>query len=152
MASSSGVSSGSSLLRNSSYSEDLYQIMDQRKRKRIISNRESARRSRMRKQKHLDDLTAQVSQLGKENNEIMWNMNVSTQLLLSVEAENSVLRAQLAELSHRLGSLNEIISYVNQSRIGVFGTDNEQISDAYNYCFMNPWNVSNQPVKDMIMY
>ncbi|RHN61327.1 putative transcription factor bZIP family [Medicago truncatula] len=109
MASSSGTSSGSSLLQNSGSEEDLQALMDQRKRKRMISNRESARRSRMRKQKHLDDLVSQVSKLRKENQEILTSVNITTQKYLSVEAENSVLRAQMGELSNRLESLNEIV-------------------------------------------
>lgn len=79
----------------------------------MLSNRESARRSRQRKQKHLDDLTAQVSQLRKENAQIVTALNVTTQHSLGVEAENSVLRTQMMELSHRLQSLNEILNCMN---------------------------------------
>ncbi|KAM7482629.1 hypothetical protein LguiB_007212 [Lonicera macranthoides] len=111
-SSGSGTTSGSSLLQNSGSEEDL---MNQRKRKRMISNRESARRSRMRKQKHLDDLAAQLSQLRKENSQIITGLSITTQHYHSVEAENSVLRAQVAELSHRLDSLNEIIAFLNAS-------------------------------------
>ncbi|XP_030472491.1 bZIP transcription factor 11-like [Syzygium oleosum] len=113
MASPCGTSSGSSLVRNSASEEELQVVMDQRKRKRMISNRESARRSRMRKQKHLDDLRAQAAQLSKENHQIGTNINITTQHYLGIQAENSVLRAQVGELSHRLESLNEIISYLN---------------------------------------
>lgn len=110
---SSGNSSGSSQLQNSE--EDVQVLMDQRKRKRMQSNRESARRSRMRKQKHLDDLMAQLAQLRKENSQILTSISLTTQQFLIVEAENSVLRAQMIELGHRLDSLDEILNYLNGS-------------------------------------
>lgn len=119
MASSSGTaattSSGSSLLQNSGSEKDLQLLMDQRKRKRMISNRESARRSRMRKQKHLDEMMAQLNQLKSENDHIMASMSVTTQHYLNIESENSILGAQMAELSKRLQSLNEIISFLDAS-------------------------------------
>lgn len=157
MASSSGTSSGSSILQNSGSEEDLQQLMDQRKRKRMISNRESARRSRMRKQKHLDDLMAQVSALRKENNQILTSMNVTTQHYLNVEAENSILGAQLSELSHRLDSLNEIIAYLdaNNNCNELMGhnepysfnfAQNDTMIDGFN--MTNSWNYlcANQPI------
>ncbi|KAK2632265.1 bZIP transcription factor 44 [Eucalyptus grandis] len=115
MASPCGTSSGSSLIQNSASEEELQVVMDQRKRKRMVSNRESARRSRMRKQKHLDEMRAQVAELSKENHQIGTNINITTQHFLAIQAENSVLRAQVGELSRRLESLNEIISFLNAS-------------------------------------
>lgn len=177
MASSSGtISSVSSGLQNSGSEEDLQQLMDQRKRKRMISNRESARRSRMRKQKHLDDLMAQVSQLRKENNQIITGMNVTTQHFLNVEAENSVLRAQVAELTHRLQSLNEIIDFMNAATATSYLANNHEEPYGFPHdpalpppppppaaaadCFMsNSWNWNhlcvNQPLMasaDMLHY
>ncbi|KAL7596082.1 hypothetical protein Lser_V15G28342 [Lactuca serriola] len=117
MASSSGTttsSGGSYSIQNSGSDEDLQQLMDQRRKKRMISNRESARRSRKRKQKHLDDLKSQLNQLRNENNQIISSVSITTQHYISVEAENSVLRAQVAELSHRLQSLNEMIAFMYQ--------------------------------------
>ncbi|KAF3435737.1 hypothetical protein FNV43_RR22829 [Rhamnella rubrinervis] len=153
MASSSGTSSGSSMIQNSGSEEDLQALMDQRKRKRMISNRESARRSRMRKQKHLDDLTAQVAQLRKENHEIITNINITTQHYMNIEAENSILRAQMGELSHRLQSLDEIISFLNPNNGGDgSGSAGNSISSIFNTepidSFFNPLHLSclNQPI------
>ncbi|XP_022762120.1 bZIP transcription factor 11-like [Durio zibethinus] len=150
-APSSVTSSGSStLITNSGSEEDLQALMDERKRKRMISNRESARRSRMRKQKHLDDLMVQVTQLRKENHQFITSINITTQLYVNVEAENSVLRAQVNELSHRLQSLNEIISFLNGSNGGNFDAE-----DSTNFAFtepadsfLNPFNLAylNQPI------
>ncbi|CAH9080942.1 unnamed protein product [Cuscuta epithymum] len=123
MASSSGNSSGSTQITNSGSEENLQVLMNERKRKRMQSNRESARRSRMRKQQHLDEMMVQAAQLKQENNQILERMNITTQHYMRVEAENSVLRAQMMELSQRLQSLNDILSSMNPSSAGVFGGD-----------------------------
>ncbi|KAK4346875.1 hypothetical protein RND71_033214 [Anisodus tanguticus] len=141
-----------SLSATSSEVEDLQQLMDQRKRKRMISNRESARRSRMRKQTHLNELMTRVNQLKDQNNQTVTNINMVTQVYLNVEAENSVLRAQMGELSHRLQSLNEIINCINSANTTIDETEVNCEDD-----FLNPWNLLhvNQPIMastDAFMY
>ncbi|KAF8677113.1 hypothetical protein HU200_046579 [Digitaria exilis] len=89
---------------------DLRVLMEQRRAKRMLSNRESARRSRMRKQRHLDDLTAQAAHLRRENAHVAAALGLTAQGLLAVDAENAVLRTQAAELAARLASLNDIIA------------------------------------------
>ncbi|KAF5812322.1 putative transcription factor bZIP family [Helianthus annuus] len=132
---------------------DLQEEMDQRKRRRMISNRESARRSRMRKQKHLNDLMTQLSQLRNEINRVMGSISMTTQRYMSVEAENSVLRAQVAELSYRLRSLNEIMAFTDtgtgfaDEQSGEFG--GEFTNDSLSYVY------TCQPIlasAEMIMY
>ncbi|URE27453.1 SAM dependent carboxyl methyltransferase [Musa troglodytarum] len=116
MASSpSRTSSGSSQLQNSGSEEDLKAVMDQKKLKRMISNRESARRSRMRKRKHLDELMAQLNQLRKENRQLSTAFSLTKQRYVAVEAENCVLRAQMMELDNSLQSLGEILSFLNMN-------------------------------------
>lgn len=73
-------------------------IIDERKRRRMISNRESARRSRMRKQKHLDELWSQVVRLRNENFSLLDKLN---QLLESHDKgvdENARLKEEVSGL------------------------------------------------------
>ncbi|CAL1384144.1 unnamed protein product [Linum trigynum] len=159
MASSSGNSSSggsSALLQNSGSDEDLQQlVMDERKRKRMQSNRESARRSRKRKQKHLDELMGQVTQLRKDNSQILTAINVTTQNYLNVQAENSILRAQIVELSNRLDSLTEILDFIgNNNAAGGGGNgffEGDQMMDHFlqpEGFLINPLNsiYLNQPI------
>lgn len=152
MACLSGNSSGSTQIQNSGSEGDLQVLMDQRKRKRMQSNRESARRSRMRKQQHLDELSGQASQLKNENEQILTKTNITTQHYMNLESENLVLRAQIDELSQRLDSLNEILNYMNMRNNNnnfnsvdmfecetVFGTGGSE-------SFMNPWYLNQQPI------
>lgn len=114
------------------------------------SNRESARRSRIRKQKHLDDLLTQVAQIKKENYEILSNISITTQHYLNVESENSILRAQMLERSQTLHSLNEILGHINSYTAGaaapaatwscMFETEEFQLLDLADNFLGNSWN------------
>ncbi|KAL1561056.1 bZIP transcription factor 53-like [Salvia divinorum] len=108
--------------------------VQQRKQRRMQSNRESARRSRMKKQKHLDDLAAEVALLSKQNSHISNSINAAADHCVEIEAHNSVLRAQVTELSQRLRSLDQILTHA--------AADEFQIGDAlWNNC----WNLV-QPI------
>nr|GLL48370.1 bZIP transcription factor 44-like [Ipomoea trifida] len=144
MASLSGNSSGSTQIPQNSGSEGDLQV-NERKRKRMQSNRESARRSRMRKQKHLDDMVSQVAQLRNDNAQILNNINHTTQHYLNVERENSVLRAQVMELTHRLQSLDDMLASIN-SIYGIFDSPAPEILTAPETFMANPWMYLNQPI------
>jgi chromosome segregation ATPase len=126
--------------------EDMKARLEQRKRRRMDSNRESARRSRMRKRKQLEDLTAEVDQLKTERNTAVMAVGTVNQHLMAVEAENSVLRTQIGELSNRLQALNEIITCMNG--INNHSNDANGFDPLYNGMVsglgfdMNPWLVS----------
>lgn len=139
---------------NSSTMSQSHGCEDGRKMKRKQSNRESARRSRIRKQKHMDDLIVEVEKLRNENNEMMKSVNITTQQFLNIEAENCILRAQMSELSQRLQSLNDIINIINTNTNTTSGAYYYQ-NDCYlttaasdNFMMMNPMNMSylNQPI------
>lgn len=80
----------------------------------MISNRESARRSRQRKQQHLDELIKQVAQLKEENAKITMQINLYTEQYLKVEGDNTVLRTQVMELTERLRSLNSVLEFIEE--------------------------------------
>lgn len=86
-----------------------YAKYDEKKRKRMISNRDSARRSREKKQQHLEELKTQAANLKNENDSYSNQINATTHMYTQVASENNVLRAQVAELTDRLRSMNNVI-------------------------------------------
>ncbi|XP_055818054.1 bZIP transcription factor 53-like [Solanum dulcamara] len=88
-----------------------YATNDERKRKRMESNRESAKRSRMRKQLHLEELMSQLTQM--QNQSAVWHERIDSvgRNYHTIDAENNVLRAQMAELTERLDSLNSLTRF-----------------------------------------
>ncbi|KAJ3683320.1 hypothetical protein LUZ60_013547 [Juncus effusus] len=151
MASSSGTSADSIQIQNSGSEEELHALMNQRKQKRMLSNRESARRSRQRKQKHLDELTAQLNQMKKENGEIISALNSTMQSYFTVENENSVLRTQALELNNRLQSLNEILFFMNGNGNG---NENDESEIGNGNCeeFLKPWCMVPNEAMAMFQY
>ncbi|KAJ1690799.1 hypothetical protein LUZ63_014954 [Rhynchospora breviuscula] len=108
-------------------------VPDERKLKRMVSNRESARRSRMKKQQHLEELTSEVALLESENARAEMQANLLTERHSKVEAENAVLRAEAAQLAERLKSANKYLSLFEVAR-GV-KMEIEEIPDP----FLSPW-------------
>ncbi|KAJ4968018.1 hypothetical protein NE237_014719 [Protea cynaroides] len=127
------MSSAQPLTSSGSEGDPHYAVTDERKRKRMISNRESARRSRQRKQQHLDDLLGQVTQLQNQNSEIGQRAEAILQHYNQIESENQVLRARMLELNDRLGSLNTLIAFMEDT--GDLSMNSPEISDP----LLKPW-------------
>ncbi|KAG6535632.1 hypothetical protein ZIOFF_000655 [Zingiber officinale] len=100
--------------RASSSEEETHPAIDERKRKRMLSNRESARRSRMRKQQRLDELVSEEAKIKTQSAQLSSQIHAVTQRYAKVESENAILRAQLDELTQRLQSVNSVLRFVEE--------------------------------------
>ncbi|WCJ31497.1 basic leucine-zipper 7 [Euphorbia peplus] len=84
-------------------------VIDERKRRRMLSNRESARRSRMRKQKHLENLRNQLNRLRIENRDLTNRFRFIMYHWNSVRRDNDRLRSEHSMLRQKLSNLSQIM-------------------------------------------
>lgn len=84
-------------------------IIDERKRRRMMSNRESARRSRKRKQKHLENLSNQANRLMVANRELTNRLRLVMHQTQEFRRENEFLRAEAAVLRQRLWDYRQLL-------------------------------------------
>ncbi|KAK7259225.1 hypothetical protein RIF29_24826 [Crotalaria pallida] len=110
-------------------------MIDERKRKRMLSNRESARRSRMRKQKQLEDLADEISTLNSANRKIVETIKVKEEACLENEAANRILRAQTMELTERLRFLSSILEIAEE--VSGLSVEIPEIPDP----LLKPWQI-----------
>lgn len=78
---------------------------ERRRLRRMISNRESARRSRARKKRHLEGLRAQLCRLRASNRELAERLAGLAHRSLLVRRDNDGLLAEASALSWRLAKL-----------------------------------------------
>lgn len=86
-------------------------IMEERKRRRMISNRESARRSRMRKQRHLDNLRNQLNLFRVENREMKTRLQFLLHHCNHVRTENGWLRSERTLLRQKLFNISQFLVF-----------------------------------------
>ncbi|RLN40362.1 bZIP transcription factor 53-like [Panicum miliaceum] len=71
---------------------------EERRRNRMTSNRLSARKSRMKRQQHVDDLTAEAERLRRENEAMRAGAGEALRRGRALEQENRVLAAHARQL------------------------------------------------------
>ncbi|KAM7274787.1 hypothetical protein ACFE04_016653 [Oxalis oulophora] len=92
---------------------------EERRQKKLLSKREWARRSRLKKTQQREDLEAEISRLTDENNRLTDKVNVVTQKVIGLESDNDVQRAKKMLLMERLSyaiSMQEFFGGVRHSR------------------------------------
>nr|UYI34514.1 basic leucine-zipper 1 [Diospyros kaki] len=85
---------------------------DAKRVRRMISNRESARRSRRRKQAHLTELETQVSQLRVENSSLLKRLTDISQKYSEAAVDNRVLKADVETLRAKVKMAEETVKRV----------------------------------------
>ena len=85
--------------------------VEERKRRRMISNRESARRSRMRKQKHLENLRNELNQLRIQNRDLTNRLRSFTFHSHLVNSDNEKLRSEAIFLRRKLSESRQILVF-----------------------------------------
>ncbi|KAF3447468.1 hypothetical protein FNV43_RR12654 [Rhamnella rubrinervis] len=101
---SGSPNSGSEEHSHSRSDRAIYSV-DERKYRRMLSNRESARRSRWRKKRHLENLTSQVNRLRLENRNLKDRLALVAHQCHVAWAENDRLRSEYLTLWARLSDL-----------------------------------------------
>lgn len=86
-------------------------VIDERKQRRMLSNRESARRSRMRKQRHLENLRSQLNRLKMENRELTNRLQFVLFHWQRVRTDNDRLRSEHSLLRRKLSELRELLMF-----------------------------------------
>ncbi|CAD5169140.1 unnamed protein product [Musa acuminata subsp. malaccensis] len=94
--------------------EDKSSLIEERRKRRMISNRESARRSRMRKQKQFNQLWSLVIHFQSVNHQLLHKVNNMMKECHHILHENIKLRDKKLELLKELENLAAEYNCVSQ--------------------------------------
>ncbi|EOA25285.1 hypothetical protein CARUB_v10018599mg [Capsella rubella] len=86
-------------------------ITDERKKKRKLSNRESAKRSREKKQKHLEEMSIQLNQLKTQNQDLTNQLRYVLYHYRRTNTENDRLRLEHRILQDKLLNMRQVLMF-----------------------------------------
>lgn len=89
----------------------LTESTDERKKKRKLSNRESAKRSREKKQKHLEEMSMQLNQLKTQNQELTNQLRYVLYHYQQTKMENDRLRMEHRILQDKLLNIRQVLMF-----------------------------------------
>ncbi|KAL8114838.1 hypothetical protein AgCh_021618 [Apium graveolens] len=140
---------------------------DAKRVRRMLSNRESARRSRRRKQAHMTELETQVSQLRVENSSLLKRLTDISQRYNDAAVDNRVLKADIETMRAKVKMAEETVKRVTglnpmfqsmSSEISTIGmpsfsgspsdTSGDTTQDGSKQHFYQPAPTSRLPVQD----
>jgi hypothetical protein len=107
---------------------------DLKRMRRMLSNRESARRSRRRKQAHLSDLEMQVAQLRVENASLFKRLTEMSQKYNDAAVDNRILRADVEALRAKVKMAEDMVA--RATGVGHSIQNTAQISQASGMRYM----------------
>ncbi|KAG2311592.1 hypothetical protein Bca4012_026053 [Brassica carinata] len=84
---------------------------DERRKKRKLSNRESAKRSRVKKQKHLEEMSIQLNQLKIQNRELETQLRYVYYHCQRTKMENDRLRLEHHMLHDTLLNIRQVLMF-----------------------------------------
>lgn len=106
----------------------------------MISNRESARRSRMKREQHIKDLNDQITYFRSRSSEIGQKIKEIGRRYVAVESENGDLRMHGEELKKRLRLMEEmLVSYNSCSSNAEEVNDDCFVMDILQDPDLKPW-------------
>lgn len=109
--------------------EARYANMDEKKRKRMASNRESAKRSRLKREQRVKDLVNEIATMKEEIFELNGQYNDLSQRARILWQENQALKVEKAKLAECLDNLCSICMRFRQMQSGCFS--NQPWQQAY---------------------
>ncbi|KAI3734055.1 hypothetical protein L6452_13516 [Arctium lappa] len=118
------------------YSDDhesqmMSMVIKDRKHRRMISNRNSARRSRLRKQRQLEELCTQVLWLRNQNHGLLDQLNRFLESQKQAIQENHKLKKENLELRKLLSEAQLATTYTGLGDIGFFRDLDDDDDDGY---------------------
>lgn len=90
---------------------------EERRLRRMISNRESARRSRMRRRRHLEGLRCDAERLTAQNRGFSDRLEAMSCYSTLLCRDNARLRSESAALRRRLAEASQIYNYLRRGRL-----------------------------------